>query len=219
VAEDLNVERASRLDTATLSDAMDRLGVAGQCASITARDPNFRMAGRAFTVLYGPAASPPGTVGDFIDDVPEGGVVAIDNRAREDVTVWGDIMTELAHRKGLAGTVINGVNRDVALCRELGYPVFSRANWMRTGKDRVQVEAVGGVVDIGGVRVEAGDILRGDPDGVVAIPRAHEDRILDVAEEVHAAEESIREAIRSGLSLKEARSRFRYHQLQTRDAS
>lgn len=219
MAEDLNVDRAARLDTATLSDAMDRLGVVGQCARIGPRDAGFRMAGRAFTVLYGPAGSPPGTVGDFIDDVPDGGVVAIDNRGRKDVTVWGDIMTELAHRKGLAGTVINGINRDVTLCRELGYPVFSRASWMRTGKDRVQVEAIGGAIDLGGVRVEAGDILRGDADGVVSLPKAHEDRILDVAEEVHAAEASIREAIRSGLSLKEARAKFRYHQLQTREAS
>lgn len=217
MSNDANVARAARLDTATLSDAMDRLGIIGQCARIGPRDPGFRMAGRAFTVLYGPAASPPGTVGDFIDDVPEGGVVAIDNRGRTDVTVWGDIMTELAHQKKLAGTVINGINRDVALCRELGYPVFSIDNWMRTGKDRVQVEAVGGTIDLGGVRVSAGDILRGDADGVVAIPREHEDRILDAADSIHAAEENIRDAIRSGLSLQEARAKFRYHQLQTRE--
>ena len=63
---------------------------------------------------------------------------------------------------------------------------------MRTGKDRVQVEAMGGPVNIGDARVDAGDILRGDADGIVAIPRAHEDKVLAIAEEIDAVERSIR---------------------------
>ena len=55
---------------------------------------------------------------------------------------------------------------------------------MRTGKDRIQVEAMGGPVNIGDARVEQGDILRGDADGVVVIPRAHEDEVLATAEEI-----------------------------------
>ena len=94
------------------------------------------MAGRAWTLKYGPAGSPPGTVGDYIDDVAPGSVIVLDNGGRDNVTVWGDILTEVAHRKGIAGTVIDGINRDVALCLQLGYPVFSRDSWMRTGKDR-----------------------------------------------------------------------------------
>ncbi len=216
---DKNVERAARLDCATLSDALDRLGIHGQCAGIQPRSPDFRMAGRAFTVLYGPAGVPAGTVGDFIDDVPDGGVVVLDNGGREDGTVWGDIMTELAHRRKLAGTLIDGVCRDVALCRELGYPVYSRGHWMRTGKDRVQVEKVGEPVSIGNVRVAPGDLVRGDADGVLVLPAEHEDRILDVAEQIHDAEEAIRKSIRDGMRLDEARRQHRYHQLQTREAS
>nr|WP_087573870.1 RraA family protein [Sphingomonas sp. CDS-1] len=216
---DNNIERAKRLDCATLSDALDRLGIHGQCAGIQPRSPDFRMAGRAFTVLYGPAGVPAGTVGDFIDDVPDDAVVVLDNGGREDVTVWGDIMTEVAHRRKLGGTLIDGVCRDVALCRELGYPVFSRAHWMRTGKDRVQVEKVGEPVSIGNVRVLPGDLIRGDADGVVVLPQEHEERILAAAEEIHAAEEAIRTSIRDGMRLDEARRQHRYHQLQTRDAS
>ena len=214
--EDRNVARAGRLDTATLSDAMDRLGIVGQCRAIKPRDAGFRMAGRAFTILYGPAASPPGTVGDFIDDVPPGHVIVLDNGGRTDATVWGDIMTEIAHRRGIAGTVIDGINRDVHLCLSLGYPVFSRDNWMRTGKDRVQVEASNVPVNIGDVRVAPGDILRGDADGLVSIPRGHEERILAVAEEIEAAENAIRTAVAGGMRLDEARAQHRYHQLQTR---
>lgn len=217
--EDPSVARAAKLDTATLSDALDRLGIAGQCHRIQARSPGFRMAGRAWTLLYGPAANPPGTVGDYIDDVPPGSVIVLDNGGRENCTVWGDILTEIAHRRGIAGTVIDGICRDVALCLQLGYPVFSRAHWMRTGKDRVQVEATGVPVNIGDARVAPGDLVRGDADGVVVIPREHEAAVLDAAEAIEAAEDRIRAAVRGGLRLDEARRQFRYHQLQTREGS
>jgi 4-hydroxy-4-methyl-2-oxoglutarate aldolase len=216
---DAGVALAERLDTATLSDALDRLGIAGQCHRIKPRDARFRMTGRAFTLLYGPAASPPGTVGDYIDDVPPGAVVVLDNGGREDATVWGDILTEIAHRRGLGGTVIDGICRDVALCMELGYPVYSRGHWMRTGKDRVQVEAVNVSVNVGEARVRPGDLLRGDADGVVVIPREHEEAVLAAAAEIDHAEREIREAVRSGMRLDEARKRFRYHGLQTRRKS
>ncbi|MGF6546522.1 4-hydroxy-4-methyl-2-oxoglutarate aldolase [Paraburkholderia youngii] len=174
------------------------------------------MAGRAFTILYGPAGSPAGTVGDFIDDVPSGSVIVLDNGGREDATVWGDILTEIAHRRGIAGTVIDGINRDVHLCLSLGYPVFSKDNWMRTGKDRVQVEGTNVPVTIGNVRVAPGDLLRGDADGVISIPKEHEERVLAAAEEIEAAEKSIREAVATGMRLDDARAQFKYHQLQTR---
>jgi regulator of RNase E activity RraA len=213
---DRNVERAAKLDTATISDALDRLGIVGQCYRIKPRDPKFRLAGRAFTILYGPAGSPPGTVGDYIDDVPPGSVCVLDNGGRDNAIVWGDILTEIAHRRKIAGTVIDGICRDVALALELGYPIYSRDHWMRTGKDRVQVEAMNVTVNIGDARVAPGDLLRGDADGVLVLPKEHEARILAAAEEIHAAEDRIREAVRGGLRLDEARKQFRYHQLQSK---
>lgn len=216
---DANVARAQRLDTATLSDALDKLGINGQCYRIKPRDGGFRLAGRAWTLLYGPAGNPPGTVGDYIDDVPPGSVIVLDNGGRDDATVWGDILTEIAHRRGIAGTVIDGVCRDTHLCVSLGYPVFSTDHWMRTGKDRVQVEATGVPVNIGNARVAPGDLLKGDADGVVVIPREHEERVLDTAEAIEAAEDRIRQAVRGGMRLDEARKAFRYHQLQTRETA
>jgi len=213
---DKNVERIARLDTATLSDALDRLGIQGQCHGIKPRTAGFRLAGRAFTILYGPASTPPGTVGDFIDDVPDGHVVVLDNGGRVECTVWGDIMTEIAHRRKLGGTVIDGICRDVSLCMDLGYPVFSRDHWMRTGKDRVQVEATNVPVNIGNARVAPGDLLRGDADGLVAVPQAHEEAVLAAAEEIAMVEDRIREAVRGGMRLDEARREFGYHTLQTR---
>ena len=214
--DDHNVTRAAALDTATLSDALDKLGIVGQCYGISSRDPRFGMTGRAFTMLCGPASQPPGTVGDYIDDVPAGQIVVIDNGGRDDATIWGDILTEIAHRRQLAGTLIDGISRDVALCRDIVYPVFSRGHWMRTGKDRVQVEQMNCIVNIGGARVAPGDLLRGDADGVVVLPQDHEEALLEAAEEIAASEERIREACRHGMRLDEARRQFKYHSLQSR---
>jgi len=216
MADDTNLQRASKLDTTALSDALDRLGIAGQCLGIKPLDPRFRLTGRAFTILYGPAGTPPGTVGDYIDDVPPGGVVVLDNGGRENATVWGDILTMVATRRGVAGTVIDGACRDTHLARELSYPIYSRSYSMRTGKDRVQVEAMGGTVNIGDARVDAGDLLRGDADGVLVIPRAHEDQVLRIAEEIDAKEEQIRRLVLDGMTLTEARRKLGYHQLQSK---
>jgi regulator of RNase E activity RraA len=213
---DDNIQRASKLDTTSLSDALDRLGIAGQCLGIKPLDHRFRMTGRAFTILYGPASTPPGTVGDFIDDLEPDTVVVLDNGGRENATVWGDILTTVAHRRGIAGTVIDGACRDTHLALSLGYPIFSRSYSMRTGKDRVQVEATNCAVNIGDARVNAGDILRGDSDGVIVIPKTHEDEVLRVAEEVDTVEGRILQAVRDGSRLVDARMKHGYHQLQTK---
>jgi 4-hydroxy-4-methyl-2-oxoglutarate aldolase len=212
---DVNRERASRLDTTSISDALDRLGIAGQCLNIKPLDHTFRLAGRAFTVLYGPAGKPAGTVGDYIDDVEPGTVVVLDNGGRENATVWGDILTWVAHRRGVAGTVIDGACRDTYLCRDLKYPIYSRSYSMRTGKDRVQVEAMNVVVDIGDARVAPGDLLRGDADGVLVIPREHEEAVLAAAAEIDSIEQRIRALIDEGKTLAEARRQLGYQQLQT----
>jgi regulator of RNase E activity RraA len=216
MATDSNVERASRLDTTAISDAMDRLGIAGQCLGIKPLEHKFRLTGRAFTILYGPSASPSGTVGDYIDDVEPGGIVVLDNGGRENATVWGDILTWCAHERRIGGTVIDGACRDTHLSHQLAYPIFSRSYSMRTGKDRVQVEAMGGTVNIGDARCDAGDILRGDSDGVVVIPKLHETAILDAAEQIDAVENEIRRAVQQGMTLRQAREQHGYHSLQTR---
>ena len=213
---DINLNRASKLDTTSISDALDRLGIAGQCLNIKPLDHTFRLTGRAFTILYGPAGKPAGTVGDYIDDVAPGAVVVLDNGGRENATVWGDILTWVAHRRGIAGTVIDGACRDTHLCRELKYPIYSRSYSMRTGKDRVQVEATNVTVNIGDARVSPGDLLRGDADGVLVIPREHEDAVLAAAEDIDRVEQQIRALIDSGKTLAEARRELGYHQLQSR---
>jgi regulator of RNase E activity RraA len=207
---DEHVEGFKRHATTTISDAMDRLGIPGQTFGITPLDRGFRMVGRAFTVRTIPVAVVSGTVGDYIDDVPEGSVVVLDNGGRLDATVWGDILTIMSHRKGLAGTVIHGVCRDASRSLELGYPIFSRGVSMRTGRGRVQADGYNVSVSLGDARVEPGDLLAGDGDGVVVVPRSREAEVLALAAEIEASEDRIREEIERGSRLDEARKRHRY---------
>lgn len=204
------------LPTATLSDALDRLGIAGQCLGITPLDPQFRLVGRAFTVRYRPTGVVErGNVGDYVDDVPPGEIVVLDNAGRLDCTVWGDILTAVSHRRAIGGTVIHGVCRDVQRALDLKYPIFSRGRYMRTGKDRVEVESMQAPISLGQIQVRPGDILVGDADGIVVIPRVREFEVFDTAREIEEAEQAIERETTKGTRLDEARRAFRYHQLQT----
>ena len=161
------------LDTPGVSDALDKLGLPGQCLGVAPLDNyNKVIVGPAFTVQYVSASVPPGTVGDFIEDVLPGDVVVIDNSGRTDCTVWGDIMTQYAGSRQIAATVIDGVCRDVNKALGDGYPIFSKGRFMRTGKDRVQVQSVNQPVSVGTARVCARDIVVADANGVVIVPRA-----------------------------------------------
>lgn len=213
------VKALKGLDTSHVSDAMDRLGIAGQCLGIMPLDRSFRLAGPAFTVRYVPVGTDPGSVGDYIDDLAPGTVVVLDNAGRLDATVWGDLLTAAASRRELGGTVIDGVCRDSERALELGYPVYSRGRWMRTGKDRVRVDGYRIPVTVGGVRIEPGDLLLGDADGVVAVPASRADEVIAAAEQIRDAESRIRADMEQGTALTEARARRGYHMLQTRRRS
>jgi 4-hydroxy-4-methyl-2-oxoglutarate aldolase len=199
-----------------LSDALDRMGIAGQAVGIMPVVRTMRFAGRAFTVRMLPVGTSGGVVGDYIDDVPPGSVVVIDNDGHPGQTVWGDILTFVAHARGIAGTVIDGVCRDSDRCVDLAYPVFARGVTMRTGKDRATADAYNIPVQVAGVRIDPGDWLVGDADGVLAIPAPQVMAVLEIAEAIEAAEQQIRDAVAGGLRLDEARKAANYHALQTR---
>lgn len=214
--EDMGIVELFRgLDTPGVSDAMDKLGLPGQCLGIMPLDDyKSVVVGPAYTVKYVSASTPPGTVGDFIDEVAEGEVIVIDNDGRTDCTVWGDIMTQYAGSRKIAATVIDGVCRDVSKALGDGYPMFSRGRFMRTGKDRVQVEATNVPVSIGTARVCPGDIVVADANGVVVVPRARAREVAETARRIEGVEASIRAQIEHGKTLREAREALGYHTLQ-----
>ena len=202
------------LSTSTISDALDRFGLRAGCEGIFPIVSGVKMAGPAFTLRYVPVGQVKGTVGDYIDIAQAGDVIVLDNNGRTDCTVWGDILTSFSHQHNIGGTLIDGVCRDTNRSIELGYPIFSVSHFMRTGKDRVQVDATNIPVSIANVRVRPGDVILGDADGVVVIPKEHEENVLRVAEQIEAAEEEIRKAIAGGMRLVDARVKFHYHDLQ-----
>ncbi|WUI03524.1 RraA family protein [Spirillospora sp. NBC_00431] len=209
--------RLSDLPTAAISDALDRAGIDGALHGLSPLSDGSRTAGPAFTVRYAPIEEAGGgTVGDFLDDVPAGAVIVIDNGGRTDVTVWGGIMTEVAAARGIAGTVINGVCRDVSASLARNYPIFSRGRFMRTGKDRVSLTAVGEPVTVSGIEIRPGALVCADADGVVAVPAAEATRIVETAEHIERIEADIVAAARAGGMLRAARETFGYHELQTR---
>lgn len=206
---------ARTLSTAEISDALDAFDLPGSALGIKPIAGPARLFGLAFTVRFAPIDRfQPGTVGDFIDTLQPGTVAVLDNAGRLDCTVWGGILSRLAAHKGLGGTVIHGVCRDTVEADAAGYPLYAKDRFMRTGKDRVQAEACEQPVMLGDVRVCPGDLVVGDADGVVVVPRPRLQEVLTKALATRAIEEQILQAALAGLPLAEARRKFRYHTLQ-----
>ncbi|CAG0942187.1 3-hexulose-6-phosphate synthase [Anaerolineae bacterium] len=210
------LEQFRNLGTPNISDALDHLGIPGGCHGLAPIVQGTKLVGSAFTVRYIPVGQSKGTVGDFIDDLDSSEVVVIDNHGRTDCTVWGDLMTIRASKMGIAGTVIDGVCRDVPRILELKYPIFTRGRFMVTGKDRVQVDAYNVPVTICGIQVKPGDILVGDDSGVVVLPLEKAQAVLDVSFQISNAEGLIEQALSNGETLVAARTRVGYHKLQSK---
>lgn len=203
------------LSTSEVSDALDFFGLPGSALGIHSVAGPARIFGKAFTIRFGPLdRMAPGTVGDYIDELQPGTVAVLDNRGRCDCTVWGGIVSRLGAQKKLAGAVINGVCRDNSEADEVQFPVYSKGRFMRTGKDRVQVEAYQEPVMVGDVRVCPDDFIFGDADGLVVVPAKKAEQVFDKALQMHQVEENIITAALGGLPLTEARKKFGYHVLQ-----
>lgn len=211
------IEGFKELDTPSVTDAMDRLGLTGGLLGIKPVVHGTKLCGQAFTVHYTSCGEVHGTVGDFLDDVCEGEVVVIDNGGRLHCTVWGDIMSYYASAHKIAGTIIDGVCRDIPTIDELNYPIFTKGCYMVTGKDRVYVDAVNSPVSVSNVQVLPGDLMIADDSGAVVVPYAHAEEVLKVAQEIDRKEQFIRDELKKGTSLKKARELSGYHTLQTRE--
>ncbi|MGW6572657.1 isocitrate/isopropylmalate family dehydrogenase [Streptomyces sp. NPDC054945] len=208
------VDRLARLDTASVSDALDSLGVGGVLAGIAPRVPGTRAAGRAFTVTYRPVDTRAGqgfrNAANYLDDVPEGSFVVVDNAGSTTCTNWGSLLTALAQRRGVRGTAVHGSARDICEIRAAGYPLFSTGATMVSGKNRVELAATGRDITVGEVTVRPGDIVVADDNGALVVPAAHAAEVADRAERVERTEAAIAEAVAGGLRLDEARRRFGY---------
>lgn len=189
------------LSSAIISDALDMIGINGTIEGVFTQVPGQRMCGPAFTARYTPAAASLGRFADFLDEVPEGAVVAIDNAGRTGVSVWGDTLSLFASRHRFAGTIIDGVCRDIDGTRALNYPMFSRGTFMRTGKGRIGVESTQQPVVLGSVIVRPGDLVFGDDTGAVAVPSERIVEVLELAGKIVARDHAYADAIKGGASM------------------
>jgi regulator of RNase E activity RraA len=208
------IKEFMELSTPSVSDALDKLKIRCGCEGLLPIIQGKKFVGPAFTVKYGPIGLVKTGAGDYIDEAQEGDVVVIDNGGRTYCTAWGDILTNVAVSKKLAGTVIDGVCRDVDGVRELDYPMYTKGHFMVTGKDRISMESFNEPVTICDVQVIPGDLIMADQSGVLVIPKQKAEQVLALAQEITDAEVKIVDAVKNGASLREARVKFNYDALQ-----
>jgi regulator of RNase E activity RraA len=198
--------------TGAVSDAMDLLSLNGGLLGLERRSGAGVVCGTAYTLRFEPVApGARGPAGEFIDDVPAGAVVVAANAGRLHCTVWGDILSEVAGRRGVAGVVIDGCCRDLSEIRALGYPVWSRGVYMKSGKNRVRLVAVQDPVDMANTLVRPGDIVCADDAGVLVVPADRADDVAGQVERVTAMEALVRADIARGVALREARQQHGYN--------
>lgn len=203
-----------QFSTAAISDALDMLGINGGCHGLIPVVPGPMTVGPAYTVQFEPVeAGERAPAAEFVDDVPAGSVVAISNHGRTDCTVWGDLLALTAQQRGIVGTVIDGVCRDVAAISALGYPLWALRGYMKSGKNRVKMSARQVPVTLGGTRVEPGDVVCADASGVLVVPAARAAEVQDLIVRIGEIEHRIADEVRAGVPLREARARHKYNEL------
>jgi 4-hydroxy-4-methyl-2-oxoglutarate aldolase len=188
-------EQASRFGSATLHEAAGKIGVLPP--AIKPMGPGFRVCGPAFTV-HGPgtdnlwlhramlAAKPGDVLVAYVSGIYEAGY-------------WGEIMSTGAKAAKLGGLVIDGCVRDGELLPVIGFPVFARGLCIRgTGKDFGAQGWLGAPVMMGDVVVKAGDLIVGDMDGVVAIPREQAEEAVKASGQREKKEADIIKQLQNG---------------------
>jgi regulator of RNase E activity RraA len=199
--------------TASVADAVDKITGKGgfMDEAIKPRINDRKIVGPAVTILEGPSDEfvPPQHALDAIDDSPEGSVICIAVGGEQNVAVWGGLMTAGAVANKHEAAILDGGVRDIVeIRRDYNFPVFARSASPGTTLGRFRTYSSNEPVRIGGVIVHPGDIIVGDIDGVVVVPRQHAEAVLAMAKEIDERElEQARLIIQSG-SLREGLAKY-----------
>ena len=208
--KDVNPEQLMPLSAAILSDIVDSLGLMRRAMRPFVRplDDAQVMVGRARTGLYMPAyalregENPYEVEIALVDDLqPQEVVVLACNGPSERIAPWGELLTTAAQVRGAAGCVTDGLVRDVRQIRAMHFPVFHGGIGPLDTKGRARMVDRDVRVECGGVSIDPGDLVFGDVDGVVVIPRSHEHAVMDLALEKVRGEDNTRDALLQGESL------------------
>jgi len=205
------------LFTAVVGDVLDLMGLMHQFLPPAIRPLHWDMTvvGRAMPVLEadvfageseGPGPLSAKTFGlmlEALDDLKPGEVY-LATGGSPGYALWGELMSTRAQQLGCAGAVLNGYTRDTRSIVRLGFPVFCYGSYAQDQRVRGKVIDYRVPVEIGGVRVEPGDLVLGDVDGVLIVPRAAEEEAIRRALEKVRTENLVRKAIEEGMSASEA---------------
>lgn len=201
---------------AILSDVLDALGLMRQAMRPFVRplDDSLVLCGRARTGLYMPAyevrpgENPYAVEMALVDDLKPGEVpVLACGGPTERIAPWGELLSTAARARGAAGCVVDGLVRDVRQIREMRFPVFHGGIGPLDTKGRARMMERDIPVECGGVRVENGDLLLGDVDGIVVVPRARADEVIAAAREKVRGEGATRKELEAGRPLAEVFAR------------
>ncbi|HCN46446.1 MAG TPA: diguanylate cyclase [Pseudomonas sp.] len=200
------LERLATLDTNTLSDALDFLGLPGATNGLMPLWNCPKIVGRASTVQLGPKQDSAPTVhliSPVVEQISSDDRVLVIAGGVEGVSSWGDILANAARRKGIRGSVIDGFSRDIGGSAAIGYPVFGRGVTMISARNRLVQVAAGSKVRMAGVEVEEDDYVIADECGTVFIAADAIAAVLDLAERIEQRQAGMVEAVRAGRSVEE----------------
>lgn len=198
---------------ASCADACDKI-VGRRCymdSAIAPRINEDKIVGPAVTVLEVPTDEvlPPQHALDLIDESEAGSVICISIGANPDIAVWGGLMTAGAVANGLTAAVLDGAVRDISeIRRDFGFPVYARSACPGTTLGRAKTIASQVPVEVGGILVHPGDIVVGDVDGVVVVPRDHAGEVLKMAREIDQREAEQARLIASEKSLRKGLAKY-----------
>lgn len=195
----------SELYTPVVGDILDTLGLYHQFLPqpIQPALTPMKLVGRAMPVLmidvYGEQDQPFGKLTEALDQLEPGDIYLASGGAMR-CAYWGEILTATARTRGANGAVINGYHRDTPQMLEQDWPVFSRGRFAQDSGVRTKVIDYRCRIEVGPVTVQPGDLVFGDLDGVLVIPRAVETEVVEKALEKARGEKLVRREIEGGMS-------------------
>jgi len=200
------LERLATLDTNTVSDALDFLGLPGATLGLRPLWKCPKIVGRASTVLLAPKTDTAPTVHlitPVLEQIQSVDRVLVIAGGIEGISCWGDILANAAAGKQVRGTVIDGFSRDIDGSEAIGYPVYGRGVTMISARNRTVQIAAAVTIEVAGVAVSEDDYVIADSCGTVFVPQRHIEKVIDLGERIARRQEGMVEAVRSGRSVAE----------------
>lgn len=205
------------LYAAVLSDVMDDLGLADRAMKPFVRplQDGKAMFGRArtgnYANVYGrrPGVNPYELEIRLVDDLKPGEIVVLGcDGPTERIAPWGELLSTAANYRGAAGCVTDGLVRDVAHIKSIGFPVYNGGIAPLNSAGRAEIVAIDEPVECAGVLVRSGDYVFGDSDGVVVIPQERAAEVFEIALRQVNSESKTREELRNGLTLRQVYDKY-----------